>query len=213
MNYERSTNKKSNTYEYIRIHMYEHSIESVSKRKKILIRVDQFVGIPWNLYVVPFSLSPRISLPSSSSLLYRMKVEEREREREEALHVYLVQDHPFRHVAPVRERVYVIGNLGSRVCVIDRRVSPTYLRRCCTVLRAQSRVASWRRKWLRHEKVSRICGARRNTFPLKKKKNAQWIGMGRNWNAVALFCSTLKRSLVSSAVLNDFVFFFLSPLP
>lgn len=49
--------------------------------------------------------------------------------------------------------------------------------------------------------------------PFKKKKNAQWIGMGRNWNAVALFCSTLKRSLVSSAVLNDFVFFFLSPLP
>lgn len=51
-----------------------------------------------------------------------MKVEERERGREEALHVYLVQDHPFRHVAPVRGRVYVIGNLGSRVCVIDRRL-------------------------------------------------------------------------------------------
>lgn len=117
---------------------------------------------------------------------------ERERGREEALHVYLVQDHPFRHVAPVRGRVYVIGNLGSRVCVIDRRVSPAYLRRCCTVLRAQSRVASWRRKWLRHEKVSRIRGARRNTFPLKRKKKKKKYAQWGNWNAVALFRSTLK---------------------
>lgn len=139
-----------------------------------------------------------------------MKVEERERGREEALHVYLVQDHPFRHVAPVRGRVYVIGNLGSRVCVIDRRVSPAYLRRCCTVLRAQSRVASWRRKWLRHEKVSRIRGARRNTFPLKRKKKKKNTHNGGIETRSHCFAPLWKRSLVSSAVLNDSDSFFFS---
>lgn len=155
--------------------------------------------ICWNSMKLPFSFS----LPPRHCFI-EWKWKERERERGGIAR--LPGSRP--SVPPRRacERTGICHRESGFACVRDRSSRVAYLpatmlhRVACAVtcrVMEKKMTASWKSfKDLR-------CASEHVPF---KKKDAQWIR--GNWNAVALFCSTLKRSLVSSAVLNDFVFFF-----